>query len=126
MKIKAFLTAIAIAVFPFASSAEPTVDTVLNTGVLEPHSITAAGDSKFYISDSASHRVLSFDSDNGSLTSIAGVNGQAGSTDGPGFLARFLSPRGLVRARGGLIVADSGNHTLRFLTVTGAVSVVTT
>src|SRR5439155_9941509 len=53
-------------------------------------------------------------------------NGQSGSANGPGFLARFLAPKGLVMARGGLVVADSGNHTLRFLTLTGSVSVVTT
>src|SRR5437870_21009 len=126
MKTRAFLSLVAASALQFATNAEPTVDFLLNTGLLEPHSITAAGDTKFYITDSATHRVLSFDSDNASLITLAGVNGQSGSANGPGFLARFLAPKGLVMARGGLVVADSGNHTLRFLTLTGSVSVVTT
>src|SRR5262245_52504962 len=125
MKKTTFLSLGALLV-QLAAHAQPTVDFVLTNGVIEPHSIAFAGESKFFITDAATHRVLSFDSDNGLLSVFAGASGLGGSANGPGFLARFVSPKGLVAARGGLVVADSGNHILRFLTTTGSVSVVST
>ena len=126
MKRTTFLSLAAALLLPLAANAEPTVDFVLTNGIVEPHSIAFGGESKFFITDSATHRVLAFDSDNGLLTVVAGVKGQSGTNDGPGFLAKFVSPKGIVAARGGLVVADSGNHILRFLTTTGSVSVVST
>ncbi|MCI0536643.1 MAG: chitobiase/beta-hexosaminidase C-terminal domain-containing protein, partial [Verrucomicrobiales bacterium] len=121
-----FLSLATALLLPWAASAQPTVDFVLTNGIVEPHSIAVVGESKFFITDSATHRLLVFDSDNGLLSVAAGVGGKSGSTNGPGFLARFVSPKGIVAARGGLVVADSGNHMLRFLTTTGSVSDVST
>jgi sugar lactone lactonase YvrE len=109
-----------------SASAQPTVDFLITNRVTEPHSIAIDPSNKFYLTDSADHRVFKYDPDNGALTGVAGVGGQAGADNGPGFVARFFSPKGIVLARGGLVVADSGNHTLRFLTLTGAISVVST
>lgn len=105
--------------------AQPTVDFLITNRFVEPHSIAVDENNKFYITDSADHRVFKYDSDNGALTGLAGVSGQFGTNNGPGFVARFFSPKGLALARSGLIVADSGNHLLRFLSLTGSVSVVT-
>ncbi len=124
MKTKALLSIAAASLLPLLSFAQPTVDFVLTNGIVEPHSIAYGGGTRFFLTDSATHRVLAFDSDNGQLTPFAGVNGQSGTAKGPGFVARFNSPRGIVAARGGLIVADSANHALRFLSTTGTVSVV--
>jgi len=107
-----------------SAAAQPTVDFLVTNKFLEPHSIAVDANNRFYITDSADHRVFKYDPDNGTVTSIAGVSGQSGTTNGPGFIARFFSPRGIVLARGGLIVADSGNQLLRFLSLTGSVSVV--
>src|SRR6266508_4173365 len=115
MKRTTFLSLAATLLLSLAANAQPTVDFVLTNGIVEPHSIAFAGESKFFITDSATHRILAFDSDNGLLSLVAGISGQSGSADGPGFLAKFISPKGIVAARGGLVVADSGNHTLRFL-----------
>ena len=60
--------------------------------------------------------------DTGSLTNLAGILGEFGSDDGPGAFAHFASPQGIVYARGGLVVADSGNHSIRFVTLNGTVS----
>lgn len=116
MKNKVFLGCVAAALLPLAGQGQ-TVDTLVNTGLLEPHSIAYHTNTTFYVTDSATHRVLTYDSDNGLLTTLAGVSGQGGTNNGPGFIARFTSPRGLIVARGGLIVADTGNHSLRFLTL---------
>lgn len=125
MKTKVLPFILASVAFASAVSAQPTVDFVLTNRLVEPHSVAVDDNNKFYITDSADHRVFKYDRDNGNLTSLAGVSGQFGTTNGPGFVARFFSPKGAVTARGGLIVADSGNHMLRFLSLTGSVSVVT-
>lgn len=109
---------------PSATVAQPTVDFLITNRLAEPYSVAVDDENRIYITDSADHRILRYDSDNGSLTSIAGIAGTPGTTNGPGFVARFFSPRGVVMARGGLVVADSGNHQLRFLTLTGSVSIV--
>ncbi|MFZ4766839.1 MAG: immunoglobulin domain-containing protein, partial [Roseimicrobium sp.] len=62
----------------------------------------------------------------GATTTVAGLKGTAGSTDGIGTtVARFKSPDGIaVDALGNLWVADTGNHTLRMITPAGVVSTV--
>jgi len=107
------------------ASAQPTVDFLITNRFVEPHSVAVDENNKFHISDSANHRVFKYDPDNGALTSLAGTSGHFGMTNGPGFIARFFSPKGVALARGGLIVADSGNHMLRCLSLTGSVSIVT-
>ncbi len=52
-------------------------------------------------------------------------NGQAGFTDAQGAGARFNDPRGLaLDTEENLLVADYGNHTIRSVTMAGAVSTV--
>ncbi|MBI4659194.1 MAG: hypothetical protein HY735_10155 [Verrucomicrobia bacterium] len=100
------------------------VDSILTNRLADPRSVAVFQDN-VYISDSGSHRILKYAPDSGQLTSVAGVAGRTGTNDGPGFLARFFSPKGIVRAPGGLIVADSGNHTLRFIDLTSSLPLVT-
>ena len=48
------------------------------------------------------------------VTTIGGLAGTNGSTDGSGSEARFNSPEGLaVDANGFVYVADASNHTIR-------------
>lgn len=96
--------------------AQPTVNTLMSSGLTEPSSMVIEGNT-IYLSDVASHRVLKYVVDAGLLTSLAGVAGQYGTNDGPGFLAKLQAPRGLVLYRGELVVADSGNHTLRKISI---------
>ncbi len=125
MKNKTLLLALTALVFAAPAWAQPTVDFLLTNRLAEPHSIVVYDNNKFYITDSANHRVFKYDPDDGNLTGLAGVSGQFGANNGPGFVARFFSPKGMALARGGLIVADSGNHMLRFLSLTGSISIVT-
>jgi sugar lactone lactonase YvrE len=59
----------------------------------------------------------------GVVTTLAGAGGAAGSSDGTGAAARFFQPQGLkIDAAGNLIVADSGNSTIRQVTPAGVVT----
>ncbi|MDL1948765.1 hypothetical protein FBQ97_03005, partial [Acidobacteria bacterium ACD] len=59
----------------------------------------------------------------GMVTTLAGLAGTPGSTDGTGAAARFSSPQGPgLLPSGDLLVADSGNHTIRKVTPAGVVT----
>jgi sugar lactone lactonase YvrE len=59
----------------------------------------------------------------GTVTTLAGLAGQRGSTDGIGAAARFDDPAGVaVDANGNLYVADRGNRIIRKITSAGAVT----
>ncbi|MBL8921912.1 MAG: hypothetical protein JNJ54_23880 [Myxococcaceae bacterium] len=59
----------------------------------------------------------------GVVSTLAGAADQAGSADGTGASARFGEPTGIAMGPGGvLVVADTGNGTLRRVTRTGVVT----
>lgn len=59
----------------------------------------------------------------GIVSTLAGANGNVGSTDGKGAAAEFNNPRGIaVDTAGNVIVADFGNDTIRNITSAGVVS----
>ena len=124
--LAAFLAAFLTTFLPGAQA--QTVDTVFSGGLVEPHSIVIAPDGSYYLTDGGglfggAHRILRYVPNNGSLVPLAGdFTGQRGTNDGPGFAARFFGPAGIALGRGGLVVADSGNHTIRLVTFTGIVS----
>jgi hypothetical protein len=61
------------------------------------------------------HAVLRQAAD-GSVTLLAGAPDESGSTDGAGATARFNRPTGLAcDAAGGIYVADTSNHTVRYV-----------
>ncbi len=96
----------------------PSVISLVTNGLFEPYGVAVDGDNNFYLSDN-SHRIFKYVYDNGTMTAIAGQSGLLGTNNGPGFLSRFYSPKGVAIYGGGLVVADSGNHWLRFVTLTG-------
>lgn len=57
-------------------------------------------------------------------TLFAGKSGENGSADGTGSDARFLNPEGIAldTATGTIYVADTGNHTIRKITLAGVVT----
>lgn len=77
-----------------------------------PGKIAANGGS-VAIADSLHHRILLTDT-KGRITQIFG-GGAAGFKDGNASAARFFSPQGLCFGDGGLYVADTGNHAIRFI-----------
>lgn len=75
-----------------------------------------------YIADSGNHTIRRI-SPEGVTSTIAGAAGLAGTADGPGLQARFNFPRSIARDRAGnLLIADSGNHTVRRISPAGEVT----
>lgn len=100
------------------------VDTVFATNsIYEPMGVAAQGD-YIYVTASVSNRIVRFHPGTGVLDILAGsgagLRGLSNSANGT--LARFSSPQGIIVARGGLVVSDSGNHVLRLVGFNGAVS----
>lgn len=88
----------------------------------DPAALIADASGNLFIADSQNHAIRKLDT-NGNVTTLAGLLGVAGSSDGTGAQARFSSPSGIARdSAGNLFVADSGNHTLRKVTPAGVVS----
>ena len=66
-----------------------------------------------YVADTYNHTVRAIAPD-GTVTTVAGLAGNTGSTDGTGSAARFLYPYGVaVDTTGTIYVADTFNHTIR-------------
>src|SRR5438552_15509887 len=108
--------------FPILARAQ-TVDAVITSGLFEPHSVAVDTNNNYYITDSANNRIVKYVPDTAVLTSLAGLRGTQGANDGSGIQARFFDPKGIVYvpARDGLVVADSGNHLIRLVTLSGGV-----
>ncbi len=89
-----------------------------------PASITSDVFGNFYVADQANHVIRKI-TPAGVVTTVAGLAGVSGNTDGVGNAARFSSPSGVVSdSIGNLYVADTYNHTIRLVTTTGTVSTV--
>jgi sugar lactone lactonase YvrE len=76
-----------------------------------------------YVADSGNHTVRKITSA-GVVTTVAGTAGSAGTTNGTGVAARFRSPSAVAVTTSGLLyVADTGNYTIRKITLsTGQVA----
>ena len=97
-----------------------TVSTIVRStsptsGPLEPYGVAADPDDNLYMTDPATQRIFRFRMSTGEYTVLAGKSGVADHVDGTLAQARFNDPHGIIYARGGLVVADSGNHSLRFI-----------
>ncbi|HKR65095.1 MAG TPA: hypothetical protein VJZ00_15280, partial [Thermoanaerobaculia bacterium] len=91
-----------------------------------PSGITADGTGNLYVSDSGDHSIRSITS-GGSLGNVAGFAFYPGPTDGTGSIARFTSPAGIAAfGSSTLFVADTGNHTVRKIALSGGGNVVST
>jgi hypothetical protein len=76
-----------------------------------------------YVADTNNHTIRKVLASNGTVTTLAGLAGAAGSSDGSGSLARFNYPAGMaVDSLGNLFVADTDNHTIREIQSSGLVS----
>ncbi len=88
----------------------------------EPSGIAIDGAGKILVTDTINSLIRQVDPElaangaAGAVTTLAGA-GERGYADGPGSAATFLTPRGIATtSSSALIVADTGNHTLRRLT----------
>lgn len=90
----------------------------------EPAGLALDAQGNLYVADSANHaiRILST---NGMVSTFAGQLGTAGTLDGTGTNAQFDAPSGLAfDFHGNLLVADTGNATLRQISPAGAVTTI--
>lgn len=122
MNRKALLGLLATGLFVSLASAQ-SVTTLTSAGLVEPNNVVIGGDGKYYITDRARHSVLKYDPVTSNIELIAGSPvGERGLANGNSVFARFYAPSGIVVTRGGYVVADSGNHTIRFITPAGDVT----
>ncbi len=88
-----------------------------------PQGVAVDSSGVVYVADTDNHSIRRIAAD-GTVTTIAG-DGVTGFQNGQGAQARFNSPQGVaVDDAGGLYVADTGNHAVRYISVAGDVSAV--
>jgi len=93
-----------------------------NARFFGPQGTAVDASGNLYVADTANHAIRKLTSD-GAVTTLAGLPGTSGLSDGSTTNARFNSPKGLaVDAGGNVYVADSWNHTIRRVTPGGAVT----
>ena len=90
-----------------------------------PSDVAVDGSGNVFVADTLNHTIRKV-SQSGAVSTLAGLAGSHGSTDGTGSSARFYGPEGLdFDSAGNLYVADTANHTIRMINaVTGTVRTV--
>jgi sugar lactone lactonase YvrE len=87
-----------------------------------PSAVAVGADGTVFISDTGNHTLRRLDR-SGRVSTFAGKPGISGATNGLAAAARFNAPLGLaVSASGIVFVADSGNHLIRRIDASGAVT----
>lgn len=92
----------------------------------QPAGIALDGAANIYVADFLNHVIRKI-TPTGTVSTIAGTMGVWGNADGTNSGARFFQPQGIsVNAAGQIFVVDSGNHTLRKITLSGTNWIVST
>jgi TolB-like protein len=87
-----------------------------------PYDVTIDENGNVYVADTSNHTIRKI-TPAGMVSTLAGVAGNVGSTDGIGGEAKFAVPAGVTTDHAGNIyVADFGNQALRKITPTAAVT----
>jgi sugar lactone lactonase YvrE len=90
----------------------------------DPHGVAIDRNGNIYVADTWNSTIRKI-TPAGEVTTLAGLAGRDGSTDGLGSAARFNGPEGIaVDDHGNIYVADTGNHTIRKISPTGMVTTV--
>lgn len=80
---------------------------------LYPSGVAVDGDGNVYVADAGNHRIRKITA--GSVTTLSG-NGVAGLVNGVVGTAQFSNPQSVaVDSSGGVLVADTGNHSIRVI-----------
>jgi sugar lactone lactonase YvrE len=87
-----------------------------------PHAVAADSAGNVYVADTENNTIRKI-TPAGVVTTLAGLPGSSGSSDGAGSAARFWGPQGVaVDSAGNIYVADTYNHTIRKITSAGLVT----
>jgi sugar lactone lactonase YvrE len=78
-----------------------------------PQAVAYDGVGILYVADTGNHTLRRIDVTKAQVTTLAGVAGQSGTSDGMSDVARFNRPQALAYAAGALYVADTTNHLIR-------------
>jgi hypothetical protein len=90
----------------------------------EPFGLAQDSAGNLYVADNANHCIRKI-SPSDVVTTLAGLCGTSGQTDGVGSAARFDYPQGVaIDPAGNLYVADTGNNCIRKITSTGVVTTI--
>lgn len=91
------------------------VVTTYAKGFYEPAGVAVGENGALYVTDTRNHQIVLIPSEGANPVVIAGAFRLSGNDDGPGAAALFNGPRGLLWIGGetGLLVADTGNHSIR-------------
>ena len=88
----------------------------------DPFGVALDGSGNLYVADYYNNNIRKI-TPGGVVSTLAGLAGQTGSTDGSGSAARFNGPAGVaVDQNGNVYVADYGNATIRVITSSGVVT----
>ncbi len=89
-----------------------------------PYAVAVDTTGTVFVVDHGNHTIRKVTAD-GVVTTLAGTAGSAGSTDGSGAAARFRYPSGVAVDRdGSVFVADTDNHVIRQISLSGEVTTV--
>jgi len=78
-----------------------------------------AAPTKLYVANADNQTIQAVDLTTNAVTTLAGLAGNAGSTNGTGSAARFYEPFAVTSLGGDLYVADTDNYTIRKVTTAG-------
>jgi len=91
-----------------------------------PQSISVNGSTGYaYIADTGNNCIRRLTT-SAAVSTVAGIAGISGNRSGPGDQALFNQPKGIAALLSALLVADSGNSTLRLVTLSSAGTSVST
>ena len=87
-----------------------------------PVGLAADASNNLFVADPVAHAIRKITT-SGVVATFAGYSAVVGANDNTGSLAGFRDPSGVIADSGGnLFIADTGNHTIRKVTPTGAVT----
>lgn len=87
-----------------------------------PEGVAVDGSGNVYVADTGNHAIRKI-TPSGDVTTLAGTPGSPGSADGDAAQAQFRAPTALVAdGTGNVLVADTGNRTVRLVSTSEAVS----
>ena len=93
-----------------------------NASFASPCGLALGPEGILYVADASNHTIRKI-TRAGVVSTLAGTAGTAGSTDGPCRRALFNQPRGIaVDSAGNILVADSGDRSIRKITPAGIVT----